>query len=163
MAQALADVLGASGGGATAGKAALARSEGVSLARVTGAAADKQAADVVLVPDDSGVMRPAADLAFDDAPWLDGLNSGMCVCLGVGAGAEQVIRDQGVATCLTHGGSLQGRVRCQRCCGKNLPKPVQVARAALCKLSIGCVLACKVLVPLTAPFCLCLAVPRVCV
>lgn len=92
MAQALADVLGASGGGATAGKAALARSEGgLSAERVTGSsqpgsAADKQAADVVLVPDDSGVMRPAADLAFDDAPWLDGLNSGVCVCLFGGWG-----------------------------------------------------------------------------
>lgn len=99
MAQALADVLGASGGGATAGKAALARSEGVvSLARgpsQPGAAADKQAADEVLVPDDSGVMRPAADLAFDDAPWLDGLNSGVCVW-GLGQGLSRSSGSRGL-------------------------------------------------------------------
>lgn len=65
VAQALADVLGASGGGATAGKQAVHKAEAAS-------AGGSKAADVVLVPDDSGVMRPAADLAFDDAPWLDG-------------------------------------------------------------------------------------------
>lgn len=72
VAQALADVLGASGGGATAGKAALSKS-GAQLG--SGQAGVKQAA-VVLVPDESGVMRAAADLAFDDAPWLDGPNTG---------------------------------------------------------------------------------------
>lgn len=69
VAQALADVLGASGGGATAGKAALTKTA------ASGGGAGKQA-DVVLVPDESGVMLPAADLAFDDAPWLDGPNAG---------------------------------------------------------------------------------------
>lgn len=72
VAQALADVLGTSGGGATAGSQALRKSEARS-----GPSADSRQADVVLVPDESGVMRPAADLAFDDAPWLDGPNTGV--------------------------------------------------------------------------------------
>lgn len=54
VAQALADVVGASGGGATSG--------------APGGAPDAAA----LVPDADGVMRPASDLAFDDAPWLEG-------------------------------------------------------------------------------------------
>lgn len=72
VAQALADVLGASGGGATAGKQALLKAE----ARADSSLGGSQPADVVLVPDDAGVMRPAADLAFDDAPWLDGPSPG---------------------------------------------------------------------------------------
>lgn len=61
VAQALADVIGASGGGATAGSHA-----------VQGAAgAGNQQQGPVLVPDDEGVLRPAAELAYDDAPWLD--------------------------------------------------------------------------------------------
>jgi hypothetical protein len=75
VAQALADVLGASGGGATAGKGALSKSDAQLGA---GQAGGNQAA-VVLVPAESGVMRAAADLAFDDAPWLDGPNTGAVV------------------------------------------------------------------------------------
>lgn len=76
VAQALADVLGASGGGATAGKKAvsgsMAAAEG-SLSGITSSSSSGKppSSDVVLVPDEDGVMRPAADLAFDDAPWLD--------------------------------------------------------------------------------------------
>lgn len=57
VAQALADVIGASGGGATAGRQA-----------VQGAAKQH---DDVLVPDIEGVLRPAAELAYDDAPWFN--------------------------------------------------------------------------------------------
>lgn len=71
VAQALADVLGSSGGGATAGSQALLQSTAQAASR-----ADSRQADVVLVPDESGMMRSTADLAFDDAPWLDGPNSG---------------------------------------------------------------------------------------
>jgi hypothetical protein len=71
VAQALADVLGSSGGGATAGSQALLKST-----TQAASSADSRQGDVVLVPDESGVMRPTADLAFDDAPWLDGPNSG---------------------------------------------------------------------------------------
>lgn len=81
VAQALADVLGASGGGATAGKAALLKSE----AQGGPGEAGSRRADVVLVPDESGVMRPAADLAFDDAPWLDNSNTSKCKHCALGA------------------------------------------------------------------------------
>lgn len=64
--QALADVVGASGGGATAGKRA---------GDVTAAAGGKQQ-ELLLVPDDGGVLRPAAELAYDDAPWLDAPTAG---------------------------------------------------------------------------------------
>jgi hypothetical protein len=64
--QALADVVGASGGGATAGRRA---------GDVAAAAGGKQQ-EVLLVPDDQGVLRPAAELAYDDAPWLDAPTAG---------------------------------------------------------------------------------------
>jgi sacsin len=54
VAQALADVLGHSAGSTS-----------------KEAAAGGSGSGTVLVPDASGVMRPAADLAFDDAPWMD--------------------------------------------------------------------------------------------
>jgi hypothetical protein len=65
--QALADVVGASGGGATAGRRA---------GNEAAAAAGKQQ-EVLLVPDDEGVLRPAAELAYDDAPWLDAPTAGV--------------------------------------------------------------------------------------
>jgi hypothetical protein len=80
VAQALADIVGASGGGATAGRAALEGGGGagaggsalLSVGRADAAhlttAAHKTA---LLVPDAAGVLRPAAELAYDDAPWLE--------------------------------------------------------------------------------------------
>jgi hypothetical protein len=64
--QALADVVGASGGGATAGRRA---------GDVAAAAGGKQQ-EVLLVPDEQGVLGPAAELAYDDAPWLDAPTAG---------------------------------------------------------------------------------------
>lgn len=69
VAQALADVIGASGGGATAGNQ-------VMLDTATAVSASKRP-DEVLVPDSEGVLRPAAELAYDDAPWLDVPTAGM--------------------------------------------------------------------------------------
>jgi hypothetical protein len=72
--QALADVVGASGGGATTGR------QGAAAGSTrTGSEAQSQQVlpyDMLLVPDDEGVLRPAADLAFDDAPWLDAPTAG---------------------------------------------------------------------------------------
>jgi hypothetical protein len=42
---------------------------------VAAAAGGKQQ-EVLLVPDDQGVLRPAAELAYDDAPWLDAPTAG---------------------------------------------------------------------------------------
>eukprot|EP00878_Enallax_costatus_P018109 GHUV01019053.1.p1 GENE.GHUV01019053.1~~GHUV01019053.1.p1 ORF type:complete len:1075 (+),score=289.48 GHUV01019053.1:149-3226(+) len=69
VAQALADVIGASGGGATAGKQAV-QDAGPAVT------ASKRP-DEVLVPDSEGVLRPAAELAYDDAPWLDVPTAGL--------------------------------------------------------------------------------------
>lgn len=73
--QALADVVGASGGGATAG-------------RRTVESSGKQQ-EALLVPDDQGVLRPAAELAFDDAPWLDAPTAGALWLLRIGGEMEQ--------------------------------------------------------------------------
>lgn len=94
VAQALADVVGASGGGATAGKQAVAGAP----------ASNSKQQDVVLVPDSEGVLRPTAELAYDDAPWLDapsaagmpciqidlGLRHDMMLQLGSGDASQQV-------------------------------------------------------------------------
>lgn len=68
VSQALADVVGASGGGATSGGGAGGKTLGV-----------------LLIPDEEGILRPVGELAYNDAPWLDG-SSGAVLC---GAGCAK--------------------------------------------------------------------------
>ena len=80
VAEQLADVVGASGGGATAGDKG--RGEGRGVAGGGGYADMGE----VYVPDEDGVMRLTVELAFNDAPWLEttvaGGKGGFCGCGG---------------------------------------------------------------------------------
>jgi sacsin len=88
-AAALGDLLGSSGAGATQAGAG------------AGAGAARQA---LLLPDARGVLRPAGELAYNDAPWLDddaGAGAGMAGARErarcTGAAARELKRFQGIA------------------------------------------------------------------
>jgi hypothetical protein len=62
VAAALADLLGASGGGATQSAGADAAGAAADAARVRAS---------LLLPDARGVLRPTGELAYNDAPWIE--------------------------------------------------------------------------------------------
>jgi hypothetical protein len=65
VAASLADLLGASGAGATQGGGAKGAGGG------GGAAAAVALQEGLVLPDARGVLRPAVELSYNDAPWLD--------------------------------------------------------------------------------------------